>query len=246
MVWLFTLAFVGICGWLALRWLANADPKLIKQGIAGFALLFLLLVTLFLLLSGRASAALPFLFGSFLAYQRLRTGLGLATFLKRLWDASRGQRPADGQSRIQTAYLDMALDKQSGALRGRVLRGLYEGQDLASLGQAQLVEKYQELQRLDFESARLLEAFLDRAFGADWRQNAGAGDNPDSQARAASRDMTREHAASILGVSANASRADVLTAHKRLMKIAHPDQGGSDYLATQINAARDVLLKSDA
>ncbi len=49
-------------------------------------------------------------------------------------------------------------------------------------------------------------------------------------------------AASILGVSADASAEEVKAAHKRLIARLHPDQGGNDYLASQINAARDRLV----
>ena len=31
-------------------------------------------------------------------------------------------------------------------------------------------------------------------------------------------------------------------AHKRLMRMAHPDNGGSDWLASRLNQARDTLL----
>jgi len=240
MIWLIGLAFLAIVGWLAKRWLTQADPKLVKQGLAGFALVFLSAVTLILLLSGRASAALPFLAGCFFAYQRLRTGLGLATFLKRLWDASLGRKAAPATGRIETDYLSMALDQSTGQLSGRVLKGLYAGQDLAALSQPQLLEKYQELQKLDYESARLLEAFMDRAMGEDWRQ-AGPGSSAGGASGQSA--MSAQEAADILGVPLQAPRADILAAHKRLMKVAHPDQGGSDLLATQINAAKDVLLK---
>ena len=47
----------------------------------------------------------------------------------------------------------------------------------------------------------------------------------------------------ILGLSIGAGRKAVLEAWKRLMKEAHPDQGGSTERATALNAARDLLLK---
>ena len=46
----------------------------------------------------------------------------------------------------------------------------------------------------------------------------------------------------LLGVSAAASRDDVLTAHKRLVTVVHPDRGGSNAQVHEANAARDLLL----
>jgi DnaJ homolog subfamily C member 19 len=54
--------------------------------------------------------------------------------------------------------------------------------------------------------------------------------------------MTREEAYDVLGLHHGASEAEIRAAHHRLMRAAHPDSGGSDWLATRINQARDVLL----
>ncbi len=55
--------------------------------------------------------------------------------------------------------------------------------------------------------------------------------------------MTPAEARSLLGVSADATAQDINTAWKRLMARAHPDQGGTEGLASRLNAARDRLLK---
>lgn len=55
--------------------------------------------------------------------------------------------------------------------------------------------------------------------------------------------MTREEAARILNVAPDASPQEIKAAHKQMLKKNHPDRGGSDYLASQINQAKDVLLK---
>jgi len=54
--------------------------------------------------------------------------------------------------------------------------------------------------------------------------------------------MGRGEALAILGLTEGATREDVLAAHKRLLKKVHPDVRGSDWLASKINAARDVLI----
>lgn len=54
--------------------------------------------------------------------------------------------------------------------------------------------------------------------------------------------MNRQKAAETLGVSIDASPEEVRTAHKQLMQKMHPDRGGSELLAKQINQAKDIML----
>jgi hypothetical protein len=91
----------------------------------------------------------------------------------------------------------------------------------------------------DGQSVGLIEAFLDRTHGGEWR---GADAGPAAEAPAADGKMTAERAAAILGVAADATPEQIREAHHKLMKKVHPDQGGSDYLASEINAAKDFLI----
>ncbi len=54
--------------------------------------------------------------------------------------------------------------------------------------------------------------------------------------------MTRDEALAVLGLPHDADRAAIQAAYVRLMQAAHPDRGGSDWLASRLNQARDVLL----
>jgi hypothetical protein len=56
--------------------------------------------------------------------------------------------------------------------------------------------------------------------------------------------VSLDEARSILGVGPDATREEIKAAHSRLMRMAHPDKGGTSGLAAQLNAARDRLLKS--
>ncbi|MGE5501427.1 MAG: J domain-containing protein [Ignavibacteriales bacterium] len=55
--------------------------------------------------------------------------------------------------------------------------------------------------------------------------------------------MSAEEARSILGVGPGATNAEIDAAYKRLMRMAHPDKGGTSGLAAQLNAARDRLSR---
>ncbi len=55
--------------------------------------------------------------------------------------------------------------------------------------------------------------------------------------------LSLEEARSILGVDADAGPEEVQAAYLRLMRLAHPDKGGTTGLASQLNAARERLLK---
>ena len=49
-------------------------------------------------------------------------------------------------------------------------------------------------------------------------------------------------ARALLGVPADADARTIRAAHRRLIASVHPDKGGTEALAAQINAARDLLL----
>ncbi len=54
--------------------------------------------------------------------------------------------------------------------------------------------------------------------------------------------MTRQEALAILGLEEGARPEEIKVAYHRLIAQVHPDKGGSDYLASQINQAKDILL----
>ena len=238
MVWV----VVGLIGLVAvlglLRLFADAKPAQVKTAaIWGGGLLGLVLLAIFLA-TGRGAQALwaLVLFGP--AVWRTIQGWRAARTFARGGSASPGQA-----SDVETAWLAMGLDHDSGRMFGRVKDGRFAGKELADLDLPLLLDLLGELAVADPEGVPLLEAWLDRAH-PDWREAAAhhAGPGTPPPGRAPGGRMTRAEALEVLGLTEGADEATIRAAHRRLMRAAHPDQGGSDWLAARLNEARDVLL----
>jgi len=141
-------------------------------------------------------------------------------------------------SRVRSAFLEMELDHDSGAMRGRILAGRHEGAPLDTLETTTLIGMLGEI---DEESRALLAAYLDRRTPG-WREHA-QGNAAAGQSGPPRGPMTQEEAYQILGLQPGASAEEIGRAHRALMKRLHPDQGGSTYLAARVNEAKDVLLR---
>lgn len=156
-----------------------------------------------------------------------------------------GPEAGDGRSRIDTRTLCMSLDHASGRLDGEVLEGPFAGRRLDALTRSELLRLHAQCASADPDAARLLETYLDRREGPDWRTDAGAG--PDASGGSAAGatapgSMSRAEALAVLGLDGEPDRDTVVRAHRRLMQQFHPDRGGSDHLAALLNRARDRLL----
>ena len=149
------------------------------------------------------------------------------------------QPKSSGQtSTIRTEFLEMVLDHDSGEMAGTVLRGQHKDKLLNDMTLETLLSLLIECQA-DSDSRQVLEAYLDR-HQENWREQASATSRVFSSDAEAP--MTRQLALEILGLTDAASEADIIRAHREMMRRLHPDRGGSDYLAKKINAAKDYLI----
>ena len=225
-------ALVGLM-WLA-SWLGKATPAqrsktlkiILLYGVAGILLLLVVTGRIHWMFAA-ISAALPWL-------QR-------ALMARRVWQMFKSTRgPASGQvSKVETDFLRMTLDHDSGDLAGEVIAGAFAGQQLAQMSLENLLELLSTCQVQDAQSAALLETYLDRHHGENWRTDTDTGD---TTAVPPSGPMSRQEAADILGVAEDASNEEIKAAHRRLIQRLHSDRGGSDYLATLINQARETMI----
>ena len=223
-----------IGGYFLVRGIRRTNPKNIQRNAAVVISLLMAVVIGFLTLSGRLG---PFGW-ALLVLPMILQWRAILRSLKNM----RGPTPG-GNSDIETIYLRMTLDHDSGVLSGTVIKGKYGGKNLDELSLEQLVELLYECRMYDPQSVSVLEAYLDRVHGAEWRKTAdGTFGNGAKQSGASA--MTPQQAYEILGLRAGASRDEIRTAHRSLLKSNHPDRGGSTWLAAQINLAKDILLGS--
>jgi DnaJ domain len=148
-----------------------------------------------------------------------------------------GQSPTGKTSRVLTDTLEMELDLDTGDMRGRILKGVFASRKIQSLAPAELAMLWRDCRFTDPTSAKLIEAYLDRVHPT-WREDMARAEAEPGAGGILTRDLALE----ILGLKDGASEDDIRRAHRALIKKLHPDQGGSGYLASKINEAKDVLI----
>ena len=227
--------FFGILVLVLVLWGLNAyskaDPKTLAKVLRPSGGILALAGAAFLFFRGHIEVAIP------LGLAGLGL-LGWGPFASTGW-FQRTQKTPGQVSRVRSPFVEMELDHDSGGMRGTILAGRHQGASLDSLEMTTLLGLLAEF---DADSRALLAAYLDRR-EPGWREHAQDGAAAGQGAARSTNKMTEEEAYQILGVPTGASAAEVGRAHRALMKKLHPDQGGSTYLAAQINEAKEVLLR---
>jgi hypothetical protein len=229
MTLLFGLAAFAVLLWMAQKYL-RADPRKLAAMAKPAAGTAALGFAGFLALRGQYAIAAPLAF----------VGFGLLGWMPfgPAGFGARTQKSTGQVSRVRSAFLDMELDHDTGAMRGVIVAGPRQGTQLDVLDVDTLVGLIGEI---DEESRALLAAYLDRR-DAGWREHAQA-DAAAGRSSAPRGPMTHEEAYQILGLERGASTEDIVGAHRTLMKKLHPDLGGTNYLAARVNEAKDTLLR---
>jgi len=223
------------------RWYATADPKLLVKALMGAALGVIVVVVLFLAVTGRifwalgaAAALLPWI-------MRFARAARTAKNYSRMAGMGGGQT-----STVNTRFLNVTLNHETGEVDGEVIEGPCAGRALSTLSLQELVDLLKQCWIEDQQSTQVLEAYLDRVH-PDWRTTANAdfsSDDTKAGERAGAGGMTREDAYDILGLQPGASEGEIKAAYHRIISALHPDKGGSNFLAAKVNEAKDLLLGS--
>lgn len=235
------LTAIGLALWLSWKQLSRGGPPdrktLIRYGLIGGGVLLVLLV-----LTGRAHA----LFGAIgaamaVGVRMLPQLIRYLPILQRVFGSvASASGGGSGQSTVSSNSLRMTLDHDTGRMDGIVCTGALSGRALSSLTVEELRQLWSVCQG-NADDLRLLHAYLQRERADEW-QPAGPGGTADPPPPSSS-DISDDEALAILGLKPGASDEEIVTAHRRLIAKMHPDKGGSDYLASRINLAKDRLYK---
>lgn len=99
-----------------------------------------------------------------------------------------------------------------------------------------------------FRLAPLLLRYAPQLHNLWWQFKAGRPSSKHQQSQqqnythASKSTLSVEEAYQVLGLKNNATEQEIISAHRKLIQKIHPDRGGSDYLAAQINLAKKMLL----
>lgn len=246
-VGLIAVIFVGYITAGYIRSLKQEQRKKAGAKVGVFAFIS---TVLFLTITGKVYILAALGTGLVVYAKRLFPFLRFLPFFKGLYQSAKAKQSSGSSqySTVETSLLRMSLDHESGEVDGELLDTVSKGKYLSDFGMSDLMALYALAGKQYPDSTEVLAAYLDRKYGADWREAANV-ENDSDENRQNSRpsdgdEMTESDAYEVLGLDQNATREEVIAAHQKLMLKLHPDRGGSNYLAAKINQAKDLLVST--
>ena len=228
---------------LAARWYISASAQSILRVFKWTAIIGCLAIIVVIILTRQLTWAAFMLPAMIPWLLRARQASRMAKNWSRMASTSQGASGmAPGQtSEIETRYLRMYLAHDSGEMNGDVILGQFSGKTLRNLSFEELIILLGEVKD-DNHSIQVLVAYMERYHEESWRESKHATEDVNTQMDKANGSMTISEAFKVLGLEEGANLDTIKESHRRLMSKLHPDHGGSTYLATKLNEAKDLLL----
>lgn len=162
-----------------------------------------------------------------------RFGFGAAMRFFPMWMQRSG-----GVASFKTEYLNIQFHIQQARIDGEVIKGPHEGKQLGELTDTELDELASFYEGKDSKSFYLIRAYKKQGRGQQGAFGQGQNQTPPSFG-----DPALEEALEILGLEGEPTKEEIISAHRKLINKLHPDRGGSAFLASRVNQARDVLIR---
>lgn len=229
---LLIIAFIAVV-WSIIKQLKSSEGEARKKLLLKYGLALAAITLILLAITGRIhwigaiiGALIP------IVRQAFPLLLKVLPFLQQTRQQANANTRQDQYNETITETLRVKVFLADQALSGEVIKGPFAGLNFDQLTLPQLEMLLQYCQQNDLASAKLLTRYLSQRFGNEWQKASSHSDT-----------MTEEEAYALLGLKPGASKEEITQAHRKLMQKVHPDRGGSDYLASKINQAKDLLLK---
>ncbi len=266
------LIAIAILLYLLVKWFTKTPSKHVIISLRKYAIYGIGAILILLVVTGRMHWLYGVIAGLLPLGQRLFTAWRTINYFRRFTtnrqntNNYKNSASSNQSSSIETSFLNMSLDHDTGEMTGIVKKGKFINQKLNQLTLDQLLELLTECYTLnDNDSTAVLESYLDRYHGTmdgtmnetidstsdakndaknanNWRDQYHYHSSNNTQTVPDNSAMTIKEAYLILGLTENVGKKEIKDAHRRLMQKFHPDRGGSTYLSAKINQAKDFLL----
>ncbi|HAA91239.1 MAG TPA: hypothetical protein DCS82_12475 [Rhodospirillaceae bacterium] len=223
---------------LLARWYVTAEPRDVLKVLRVLGIIFALVVIGLAIASGRLGMLWLVLLGLLPWMGRLRA-------LNRQAADLRG--PAKGQHiDRRTDFVVVYLNRDTGDMDGRVLQGPQAGKLLSELSIDALITLYEAASLEDPESAAILEAYLDRMHGVQWREKskiADAAELPHDGPALLEQSMSRADAYAALGLQPGAPKSEIERAVQEMVETGHPDPAKAEEIIAKARRAKAILIE---